>query len=71
MPTPIKKKGMNKALPTNSMWLIRGDEGGISLLSTRPTKKAPNMPSMPTNSIRPAPKNTRQSTNTYCTTLSS
>ena len=62
---------MNKAFPTNSMRCISGLAAGTSRLRAKPTKNAPNMPSIPTHSIRPAPRNTRISTKIYCTTPSS
>ena len=61
---------MNKALPTNSMCVISGLVAGMCLLSAKPAKKAPKMPSIPTNSIKPAPKKTRLKTNIYCMTPS-
>ena len=71
MPTPMRKYGTKRALPTKSMWFISGPAGGISRLRASPTKNAPKMPSIPTHSIKPAPRKTSVNTKMYCTTLSS
>ena len=36
IPTPIRKYGMNKALPTNSMRLINGDTFGTNRFKSNP-----------------------------------
>ena len=70
IPTPMRKKGMKIALPTKSMRRMRGDEWGMSLLSTSPVMKAPRIPSMPASFISPAPRNSSIITKMYCMTLS-
>ena len=70
MPTPIRKKGMKTALPTNSMRFIRGEVRGMSRFMARPARKAPMMGSRPAACARKAPKKTMTSTKTYCETLS-
>ncbi len=47
MPTPIKKKGMKMALPTNSMRFIKGEVPGMRRFMARPARKAPMMGSRP------------------------
>ena len=70
MPTLIRKNGMKMAFPTNSMRFISDDVEGISLLSDRPVRKAPMMPSIPASSASTAPRKTRARTKMYCETLS-
>ncbi len=50
MPTLMRKKGMNSALPTNSTRFISVEVRGISWLSANPAKKAPMMASTPATS---------------------
>ena len=71
IPTPIRKYGINKAFPTNSNRFIKGETCGIKRFKTSPARKAPKIPSIPTNSIKPLPKKTIASTKTNCITLSS
>ena len=47
MPTPIRKYGINNALPINSRRFINGDTLGIKRLRINPARKAPNIPSNP------------------------
>ena len=61
---------MKSALPTNSRWFISGETCGMSRFSTNPARKAPKMPSIPTNSISPAPRKTMARTKMNCITLS-
>ena len=70
MPMLIRKNGIKMALPTNSMRFIKGETPGISRLSTKPAKNAPNMPSKPTTSASNEAKNTMANTKIYCATLS-
>ena len=70
MPTPIRKKGMKRALPTNSMRFISGEVAGMSRFMASPARKAPMIGSSPAASARKAPRKTITSTNTYCDTLS-
>ena len=70
IPTPIRKYGIKIAFPTNSNLFISGDTCGMSLLRTSPVRNAPMIPSIPTNCIRPAPRNTIARTNTNCIMLS-
>ena len=51
--------------------VISGDTWGMRRFNTRPTRKAPRIPSMPMSSISPAPRNTMARTKIYCITLSS
>ena len=71
IPTPIRKYGMNKALPTNSVRFINGDTRGTRRFNTNPAKKAPKIPSIPANSAKAALRNTSARTKVYCITLSS
>ncbi len=71
MPTPIRKNGMNKAFPTNSIRFIRGEVFGIRRLSASPARNAPTMPSIPTTWAKKAPRKTMPRTKIYCETLSS
>ena len=57
---------MKRALPTNSMCFINGDERGMSLLSASPVMKAPRIPSIPASSMRPAPMKSIAITKIYC-----
>ena len=47
MPTPIRKKGMKMAFPTNSIRFIRGEVRGIWRLRANPERNAPMIGSSP------------------------
>ena len=54
MPTPMRKYGMNKALPTNSRRDIKGLVLGMRRFTIKPPRKAPSKPSSPTIFAREA-----------------
>ena len=58
MPTLIRKNGINKELPINSILFINADECGISLLRANPATNAPIIASIPAISAKKAAKNT-------------
>jgi hypothetical protein len=62
MPTLIKKKGINKELPINSIRFIKAEECGISLFRAKPATNAPIIGSTPATSARKAAKKTTEST---------
>ena len=70
MPTPIRKKGMKMAFPTNSTRFIKADVRGMSLFMDSPDRNAPIIGSIPASSARNAPVNTITRTKIYCETLS-
>ena len=47
MPTPMRKYGMNSALPINSILFISADTRGIYRLRISPDRNAPRIPSKP------------------------
>ncbi len=61
---------MKRALPTNSIELIRGEAMGMKRLSNRPAKKAPSTGSRPIICAVHAARKTSASTKTYWVTLS-
>jgi hypothetical protein len=62
MPTLMRKKGMKRALPTNSKRFMSTEDEGIRRLSDKPATKAPMMGSTPATWARKAAKNTAAST---------
>ena len=70
IPTPIRKYGMKRALPTNSIRVMSGLVLGTRRLMTNPARKAPSSPSSPTSLASDALRKTRARMKMYCMTLS-
>ncbi len=62
IPTEIKKMGIKRAFPKNSILFINADECGINLLSASPAAKAPIIGSIPPSSTKKPDTNTTKST---------
>ena len=62
MPTLMRKKGMNKELPMNSIRFIKAEECGMDWFNASPATNAPMMGSRPENSAKKAAKNTTNNT---------
>ena len=71
IPTPIRKNGINKAFPTNSIRFISADVFGIRRFNANPAKNAPIMASNPAASAKKEAKKTSPRTNINCPTRSS
>ena len=69
IPTPIRKKGINSAFPTNPILFISGEEWGMKLFNKSPAKNAPMIASMPAASARNDARKTIANTKMYCETL--
>ena len=70
MPTPMRKYGINRALPMNSRRFISGAVVGMKRLSIKPLAKAPRMPSKPITSHSAALINIMARTKMNCMTES-
>ena len=66
IPTPIKKNGIKREWPTNSIRFIKAEVWGIKRLRVRPAKKEPIMGSIPANWAKKQERNTMASTKIYC-----
>ena len=62
MPTEIRKMGMKRELPKNSIRFINAEECGINLLRAKPAANAPIIGSIPPSSARKPQKKTTNST---------
>ena len=66
IPTPIRKNGINKDVPTNSILFMSGEVWGISLFSNIPATNAPIIGSNPASSAKKAQAKTIVSTKIKC-----
>ncbi len=62
IPTLIRKNGINKEFPINSILFIRADDAGMSLFNANPATNAPIIGSNPAISAKNAAKKTIEST---------
>ena len=62
IPTEIRKMGMNREFPINSILFISAELWGINLFNANPAAKAPIIGSIPPNSAKNPHKKTMKTT---------